>query len=147
MDKHLVGGIAWTAAAKWSSQILTWVCLLIVARILLPSDFGIVSVAGVYLGLVAIFSEFGFGSAVITLRDLTPDEIAQINTFSVISGMLGFLVSCALAIPIGWFFRSAHPRSDLGHEHELPDHGIRRRCRTRSNSGSFASNGCLSSTP
>ena len=107
MDKHLVGSIAWTAAAKWSSQMLTWLCLLIVARLLTPADFGVVSVAGVYLGLVAIFSEFGFGSAVITLRNLTIDEIAQINTFSVISGALGFLISCALAKPIGWFFRSA----------------------------------------
>ena len=106
MDKHLVGGIAWTAAAKWSSQILTWLCLLIVARLLMPSDFGIVGLAGVYLGLVAMFSEFGFGSAVITLRDLTVDEIAQINTFSAISGTIGFIVSCALATPIGWFFRS-----------------------------------------
>lgn len=106
MDKHLVGGIAWTAAAKWSSQILTWLCLLIVARLLIPTDFGIVGVAGVYLGLVAVFSEFGFGSAIITLRDLTVDEIAQINTFSVISGTIGFMVSCALATPIGWFFRA-----------------------------------------
>jgi O-antigen/teichoic acid export membrane protein len=106
MDKQLVGGIAWTAAAKWSSQILTWLCLLIVARLLIPSDFGIVGVAGVYLGLVAVFSEFGFGAAVITLRDLTVDEIAQINTFSAISGTIGFLVSCALATPLGWFFRS-----------------------------------------
>ena len=106
MDKHLVGGIAWTAAAKWSSQILTWLCLLIVARLLVPSDFGIVGMTGVYLGLVAVFSEFGFGSAVITLRDLTIDEIAQINTFSAISGSVGFIVSCALATPIGWFFRA-----------------------------------------
>jgi O-antigen/teichoic acid export membrane protein len=106
MDKHLLGGIAWTAAAKWSSQILTWLCLLIVARLLIPSDFGIVGVAGVYLGLLGVFSEFGFGSAVITLRDLSVDEIAQINTFSAISGTIGFLVSCALATPIGWFFRA-----------------------------------------
>jgi len=106
MDKHLLGGIAWTAAAKWTSQMLTWLCLLLVARILEPRDFGVVGVAGVYLGLIAVFSEFGFGSAVITLRDLTVDEIAQINTFSVISGAIGFLVSCALAMPIGWFFRS-----------------------------------------
>lgn len=101
-----MGGIAWTAAAKWSSQILTWFCLLIVARLLIPSDFGIVGVAGVYLGLVAVFSEFGFGSAIITLRDLTFHEIAQINTFSVISGTIGFIVSCALATPIGWYFRA-----------------------------------------
>ncbi len=60
----------------------------------------------VYLGFVAVFSEFGFGSAVINLRDLTAHEIAQINSFSAISGIVGFLVSCALAIPIGWFFRA-----------------------------------------
>ena len=106
MDKHLLGGIAWTAAAKWGSQMLTWLCLLLVARLLEPRDFGVVGVAGVYLGLIAVFSEFGFGSAVITLRDLTTSEIAQINTFSVISGVVGSLVSCALAIPMGWFFRS-----------------------------------------
>ncbi len=106
MDKHLLGGIAWTAAAKWSSQILTWLCLLLVARILEPRDFGVVGIASVYLGLIAVFSEFGFGSALITLRNLSVNEIAQINTFSVISGAIGCLVSCALAIPIGRFFRS-----------------------------------------
>lgn len=106
MDKHLLGGLAWTAGAKWTSQILTWLCLLVVARLLEPRDFGVVSVAGVYLGLIAVFSEFGFGSAVVTLRNLTVNEIAQINTFSVISGAVGFFVSCALALPMGRFFRS-----------------------------------------
>jgi teichuronic acid exporter len=106
MDKHLVAGIAWTAAARWSSQILSWACLLIVARLLVPADFGLVGLAAVFIGQVTIFSEFGFGSAVITLQDLTANDIAQINTFSVISGLIGCLVSCALAIPLGWFFRS-----------------------------------------
>jgi teichuronic acid exporter len=106
MDKHLLGGIAWTAGAKWTSQILTWLSLLLIARVLEPRDFGVVGVAGVYLGLIAVFSEFGFGSAVVTLRDLTASEIAQINAVSVISGAVGLLVSCALAVPIGMFFRS-----------------------------------------
>lgn len=106
MDKHLVGGIAWSAAAKWSNQLLSWGCLLIVAHLLTPADFGVVGMAAVFLGQVIIFSEFGFGSAVITLRDLTVDEIAQINTFSVISGVIGCLISLALARPLGWFFRS-----------------------------------------
>jgi teichuronic acid exporter len=107
MDKHLIGGVVWTAAAKWSSQIFTWLSLLIVARLLHPSDFGIVGAAGVYLSFVAVFSECGFGAAVVTLRDLTSDEIAQINTVSVITGGIGFVISCTLAIPMGWFFRSA----------------------------------------
>jgi O-antigen/teichoic acid export membrane protein len=106
MDKRLVGGIAWTAGAKWSSQILTWASLLIVARMLLPSEFGLVGMAGVYLGLVRNCSDFGFGSAVVTLRNLTEEDITQINTFSAFSGVAGFLISCAVAVPLGWFYRS-----------------------------------------
>lgn len=106
MDRHLLTGIAWTAAAKWSSQILTWASLLVVARLLLPSDFGIVGMAAVYLGILKLFSEFGVGSAVITIRNLSEQEIAQINSFSVIVGIIGFLLSCSAAIPLGWFFRS-----------------------------------------
>ncbi len=107
LDKHLASGIAWTAGAKWSSQALSWASMLIVARLLLPSDFGLVGMAAVYLSFVQKFSEFGFGSAVITLRDLTDDQITQINTFSVLSGAAGFLISCAAAIPLGWFFRAS----------------------------------------
>jgi O-antigen/teichoic acid export membrane protein len=106
LDKHLAGGIAWSAGAKWSSQILSWASTLVVARLLLPSDFGLVGMAAVYLSLMQNFTEFGFGSAVITLRDLTDDQIAQINAFSVFSGAAGFLISCVAAIPLGWFFRS-----------------------------------------
>lgn len=106
MDKHLAGGIAWTAGAKWSSQILSWASILVVARLLLPADFGLVGMAVVYLSFVEKFSEFGFGSAVITLRSLTDHQITQINTFSVFSGVAGFLISCGAAVPLGWFFRA-----------------------------------------
>ncbi len=106
LDKHLVRGIAWTAAAKWSNQIFAWASLLIVARLLLPSDFGLVAMAAVYLGLAQKFSEFGFGTAVMTIRDLTEEQIKQINTFSMFSGAVGVLISCAAALPLGWFFRA-----------------------------------------
>ena len=106
LDKHLVRGIAWTGGAKWSSQIFTWISLLIVARLLLPSDFGLVGMAAVYLGLAQKFSEFGFGTAIVTLRDLTEEQIKQLNTFSVFSGAVGVLISCAAAVPLGWFFRA-----------------------------------------
>ena len=107
LDKHLAHGIVWTAIAKLSSQILSWVSMLVVARLLFPSDFGLVGMAAVYLSFAQKLSEFGFGSAVIALRELTDDDIAQINTLSVFSGVAGFLISCAAAIPLGWFFRTS----------------------------------------
>ena len=106
LDRLLVGGIAWTGVAKWFSQVLSWVSLLIVARLLSPSDFGVVGMATLYLGLIQTFSEFGFGSAIVTLRDLTCEQVGQINSVSALSGILGFALSFAVAAVLGQFFRA-----------------------------------------
>jgi len=62
--------------------------------------------AGIYLGLVTLFREFGIETAVITLRDLSEEQLAQLHSFSLILGFLAFLLSCMVAIPLGLFFRA-----------------------------------------
>ncbi|MGA7541184.1 MAG: lipopolysaccharide biosynthesis protein [Steroidobacteraceae bacterium] len=108
MDKHLVHGILWTAAAKWSSQIVSWGSLVIITHFVSPADFGLVTMANLYLMFARIVSQFGLGSATITLRDLAEQDIRQINAFSVLAGIVMFLLSCAVARPLGAFFRSPH---------------------------------------
>ena len=82
LDRSLLHGIAWTSGAKWASQICTWASTLIVARLLTPEDYGLVGMASIYLGLITLLSEFGLGSAVITLRELSEEQVAQINATS-----------------------------------------------------------------
>jgi O-antigen/teichoic acid export membrane protein len=106
LDKSLVHGIAWSGAAKWSTQALSWLATILVARLLTPGDYGLVSMAAVFLGLIILISEFGVGSAVVVLRGLTREQIGQLNGLSVIFGIAGFAVSCAIAIPVGHFFGS-----------------------------------------
>jgi O-antigen/teichoic acid export membrane protein len=110
LDKALVGGVAWTAGVKWVSQVLTWGMTLIVARLLQPSDYGLIGMAAIYLGFVQLFSEFGLGTAVITLQDLSDDQISQLNSVSLLSGLAGFAVSAAVATPLANFFRAPQLR-------------------------------------
>jgi len=70
LDRSLLHGIAWTSAPGLASW-LAWTSTLIVARLLMPVDYGLVGMASIYLGVITLISEFGVGSAVITLRDLT----------------------------------------------------------------------------
>src|SRR6266550_3544248 len=106
IDRSLIHGIAWTGGVKWGSQLLAWCSSIIVARLLTPDDFGIVGMATVYLGLVTLLSEFGVGTAVVTLRDLSREQMAQLNGLSVLLGLGGFVLSCLAAVPLGHFFRS-----------------------------------------
>ena len=106
LDGTLVRGLAWSAGMKWGSQIFAWASTLIVARLLNPEDYGLVGMATVYLGFANLISEFGVGTTVITLRDLTEQEIAQLNGFSVLLGVAGFVISCLAAVPLGIFFKS-----------------------------------------
>ena len=106
LDNVFVRGMAWTAAVKWFTQAVTWGMTVIVARLLAPSDYGLVGMAGIFINLFTLFSEFGVGAALITLQDLTEDQAAQLNTLSLFLGLLGFVISAAAAIPLGKFFHA-----------------------------------------
>lgn len=106
MDRSVLVGFAWSGAAKWSTQIISWAGTIIVARILTPSDYGLLSMATVFLSLIYALSEFGVGTAVVTLRDLSEDVLRQLNGFTIVLGLCGTIVTVFLAGPLGAFFRA-----------------------------------------
>src|SRR5437763_6655187 len=79
LDRSLIRGIAWTGATRWATQLLGWASTLIVARLLAPTDYGVVGMAMIYLGFMQLVNEFGLGSAIIQRRDLTADQISRLN--------------------------------------------------------------------
>lgn len=106
MDRSLAKSLAWRAAGDWSSQIFSWVSLVVVVRLLTPADFGIVGMAVILLPYLRYISEFGIPRAIITLRDLSEDQIAQLNTIALMLGFACFVVASVLAKPISLFFRT-----------------------------------------
>lgn len=104
LQHSLVRGIAWTGLVKWSSQALSWVSTIVVARLLLPSDYGLVALATAFLGLVALVNEFGLGSAIVMLQQLSVRQVAQLNSLAVLLGLAGFGFACLVAVPLGQFY-------------------------------------------
>jgi PST family polysaccharide transporter len=105
LDRSLLHGIAWTGAVKWFTQALSWVSMLVVARLLKPSDFGLVGAASVFVGLVNLVSELGLSAAIVQRRDLSRETIAQLGGLSILFGVLLTALSCIFAVPIAGFFR------------------------------------------
>jgi O-antigen/teichoic acid export membrane protein len=104
LDRSLVSGIAWTGGTKWATQILSWAATLVVARILSPSDYGLMGMAAVYLGLVTLVNEFGLTAAILRHRELTEEQIARVGGFSLAVGIAIAALSVAAAPMIARFY-------------------------------------------
>lgn len=130
--------VAWTGAATWATQVVTWAYMIIVARLLTPADYGLIGMANIPLGFLTVAGEFGVANAIIMLRDLTADQVAQLNTVAVWCGVALFAISCMAAHLLGLFFMAPDlPRVVIALSLALvitsfktiPDAMLRRECR------------------
>lgn len=104
LDRHMAHAVAWNAIARWASQILSWVSTFLVARLLTPSDYGIMGMSGLFLNLAMLVSQAGIGQAILTIRDLSRRQIAELNTVSALLGIGLVGLSCIVAVPLAHFF-------------------------------------------
>jgi len=110
LDAQFVGGLAWTAGAKWVTQAVTWLSMLIALRLLSPADFGMVEMASVVGMLTNVLAEFGIGSAVLQIRELDRRALRQLNTVSLIFSTVAFAFGAAIAPLVAAFFRAEQLR-------------------------------------
>ncbi len=85
--------------------MLSWVATLATARLLAPADYGIFGMATVYLSLMTMLSEFGLGSAVVNLRQMTTTQLEELNGLAALLGAGAYALTLALAWPLSLFFR------------------------------------------
>ncbi|MBZ5580685.1 MAG: lipopolysaccharide biosynthesis protein [Acidobacteriia bacterium] len=107
LDRRLVSGVAWTAVARWGGQIVSWASMLLLAKLLSPEDFGLFGMTTLFLGFVTVVSEFGIGSAILMLRELSPGEIRQMHALSLLLGAAGSILSLCAARPVAAFFHNS----------------------------------------
>lgn len=61
----MLRGMVWSGGARWIGQLITWGSTLVVARLLSPSDYGIVAMAMILLGLLDLLTDAGLGAALV----------------------------------------------------------------------------------
>ena len=108
LDAKFAAGLAWTAGAKWATQVLTWGSTLVVARILFPADVGTAEIAGLFFGITNVLAEFGIGTAVLHMPELKQRTLGQLNLFSVLICSVAFILGVAASPLLALFFHSDH---------------------------------------
>lgn len=93
LTHRTIGGLLWMAGGKGAYGVLQLLVLAVLARLLTPADFGVVSAALVVIGLSQIVSQLGLGPALVQRPTLEPRHIDTAFSVSVILGIgLGALI-------------------------------------------------------
>jgi len=75
------------------SHGMTLVIVIILARELSPEDFGLINMAMIVIGFGNLFSDLGFGNAVVQAKELTNEKLSTIFWFNVVvSSVIAVLV-------------------------------------------------------
>jgi teichuronic acid exporter len=105
LDSSLVKGIAWTALLRWLSQIISWVATLYAARLLEPSDYGLVSMAMIAIGLARMVEDFGLDAILVQDRSIIDETQARLAGFLLILGLFLCALFVLIALPVASFFK------------------------------------------
>jgi PST family polysaccharide transporter len=113
LDRAMLSSIAWTGAAKWTVQALSWISTIFVVRLLSPTDYGIVGMAATFLAILAPLCDFGIWTAIVQGTAVTRDQIERLNGFSLALGVACTGIAWAGSIPITAFYQDPTLRSVL----------------------------------
>ena len=72
-------GVFWVGGGQFARQLIQMVTTIVLARLLVPEDFGLISMAIVFVGISQLFADFGIGAAIVQSKQ-TPD-IALSSSF------------------------------------------------------------------
>ncbi|MFC2175546.1 lipopolysaccharide biosynthesis protein [Bacteroidota bacterium] len=94
--KMLKGGFYLTIV-NVLSQLLSVVVNIVLARLLLPEDFGLVALTMTFIGFITLFSNMGFGASIIHERETTQQELSSIYWLNYAISISSFLLIIATA--------------------------------------------------
>lgn len=83
LTRRTVGGFGWMAVGKGGQMVLQLIVVAILARLVAPSDFGVIAAALVIVAALTIVSEFGLGPALIQRDIITPTHIRAAFWFNI----------------------------------------------------------------
>jgi O-antigen/teichoic acid export membrane protein len=98
-------GAAWMVAFKFTERTLTLVSTVVLARLLVPADFGIVAMAMSIVATLEVLTSFSMDVAIIQRPNVERSHLDTAWTFNVIFGVLVALLLVVVARPTAAFYR------------------------------------------
>jgi O-antigen/teichoic acid export membrane protein len=84
-------GVLWSAIERFSVQGIQFILSFVIARQLLPSDYGLVAMLTIFMAIAQIFVDSGFSNALIQKQNRSNADFSTVFYFNIGVGILMYL--------------------------------------------------------
>lgn len=113
LKQKTVSGLLWSSIDLLTSQGLTFVVGIILARLLSPREFGLIGMITVFIAISTSFINSGFSNALIRKRNCTETDYSTVFYFNLFAGIFFFLILFFSASAIAGFFKEPELKTIL----------------------------------
>lgn len=103
--KTILHGAMWGAAQQYSIRGVQFVVSIVMARLLLPEQYGILAIISVFLNFSQIFIDSGLGTALIRKKDVTDIDFHTVNITNIVVSLLFYCILFVFSPLIAKFYQ------------------------------------------
>lgn len=102
-DKVAVG-VVWSVAEKLGSMLMQMVVSIVVARMLMPEDFGVLAILTFFAALMVVVVDSGFSQTLIRKSSPTDNDYKSVFLFNVVTSVVLYVAMTALSPAIASYY-------------------------------------------
>lgn len=99
LKSQMISGMIWKFGERFIAQGVSFIVSLVLARILLPDDYGVVAVINIFITLADVFLSSGLNTALIQKQDADDIDFSTIFWCNLFLGLLLYF-ALAIAAPV-----------------------------------------------
>jgi O-antigen/teichoic acid export membrane protein len=105
LRNQTVKGVIWSAIERFSVQGIQFVLGIILARLVAPSEYGLIALLGIFMAIAQTFIDSGFSNALIQKKDRTETDYSTVFYFNIIIACIIYGILFIVAPYIARFYK------------------------------------------
>ena len=104
LKKQSYSAVRWTTLSMVGKSGLQFLQVIILARLLAPSDFGLIAIVIAVISLAQIFSDMGVSTAIIHYQEISQEALSSLYWLNVLAGCVLMLVVMLLSPLVAYLY-------------------------------------------
>lgn len=98
-------GVFWSFVNQVGVQLLQLATTAVLARLLVPEDFGLMAMLAIATGFINVIKDFGIGASLVQKKEVDNEEYSTVFWLNLAIGGLLCVLVYLLALPIAIFLK------------------------------------------